>query len=72
MHENHASIVALHRLKPFFKKSADTFASTQYYHFILHPTKTQLVFRELLDISRVQSVLQNYLRDYISICHRKH
>ena len=30
MHENHASIVALHRLKPFFKKSADTFASTQY------------------------------------------
>ena len=31
MHENHASIVALHRLKTFFKKSADTFASTQYY-----------------------------------------
>ena len=30
MHENHASIVALHRLKTFFKKSADTFASTQY------------------------------------------
>ena len=30
MHENHASIVALHRLKPFFKKSAETFASTQY------------------------------------------
>ena len=31
MHENHASIVALHRLKTFFKKSADTFASTQYF-----------------------------------------
>ena len=30
MHENHASIVALHRLKTFFKKSADTFASIQY------------------------------------------
>ena len=30
MHENHASIVALHRLKTFFKKSAETFASTQY------------------------------------------
>ena len=30
MHENHASIVVLHRLKTFFKKSADTFASTQY------------------------------------------
>ena len=33
MHENHASIVALHRLKPFFKKSAETFASTQYNRF---------------------------------------
>ena len=33
MHENHASIVALHRLKTFFKKSADTFASTQYNEF---------------------------------------
>ena len=32
MHENHASIVALHRLKTFFKKSADTFASTQYFN----------------------------------------
>ena len=30
MHEKHASIVALHRLKTFFKKSVDTFASTQY------------------------------------------
>ena len=34
MHENHASIVALHRLKTFFKKSADTFASTQYISLI--------------------------------------
>ena len=34
MHENHASIVALHRLKTFFKKSADTFASTQYFRFL--------------------------------------
>ena len=33
MHENHATIVALHRLKTFFKKSADTFASTQYLIF---------------------------------------
>ena len=35
MHENHASIVALHRLKTFFKKSADTFASTQYFQIYL-------------------------------------
>ena len=34
MHENHASIVALHRLKTFFKKSADTFASTQYIYIL--------------------------------------
>ena len=34
MHENHASIVALHRLKTFFKKSADTFASTQYFEYV--------------------------------------
>ena len=39
MHENHASIVALHRLKTFFKKSADTFASTQYFNKVENQIK---------------------------------
>ena len=45
MHENHASIVALHRLKTFFKKSADTFASTQYiYQAVEESLKRPLFF----------------------------
>ena len=52
MHENHASIVALHRLKTFFKKSADTFASTQIelfsklYDYALIPAHCSTAFAE--------------------------
>ena len=48
MHENHASIVALHRLKTFFKKSAETFASTQYYVL-----KKYLQYGTTKDLSRI-------------------
>ena len=44
MHENHASIVALHRLKPFFKKSAETFASTQYIAISVLENHTGVIF----------------------------
>ena len=54
MHENHASIVALHRLKTFFKKSADTFASTQYKIFnmldLFHRIRNRVIlFNVILD-----------------------
>ena len=52
MHENHASIVALHRLKTFFKKSADTFASTQYLflHLIVYYDAKSHFHDEICDL----------------------
>ena len=49
MHENHASIVALHRLKTFFKKSADTFASTQYF-MLESKHESHFIFKEIISV----------------------
>ena len=71
MHENHASIVALHRLKTFFKKSADTFASTQYIDILDQHLPT--AYEKFLPQSSRKILLQqDNARPHVSIKTRKY